>query len=366
MGIARWHKVGMLKRELALYHRLANHVKAISFITYGGTADENYRDELGSIQLLPSRFVGSNLATFYMLWAKHRKSLRQIDVIKTNQVAGGEIAIKLRRQLGCRLIARCGYLASLFAEKSNVSRRILSRIENGERRLYDEADVGVVTTEHARNVLLKKYDIDPEKIYVIPNYVDVNLFYQRKKVHAMSESLRILFVGRLHPQKNLANLIEAIGILKNQACIPMELVIIGTGPLEETLKRLSARLGISATFLGNMSHDRLPGEMQKSDIFVLPSFYEGHPKALLEAMSSGLPCVGANVRGIREEIKHGETGYLCGTESEEIAEGIAALLESEHLRTTLGDKARKHAVVNYSLDRVLTIELEVFRKARNN
>ena len=106
--------------------------------------------------------------------------------------------------------------------------------------------------------------------------------------------------------------------------------------------------------------------MQKSDIFVLPSFYEGHPKALLEAMSSGLPCVGTNVRGIREEIKHGETGYLCGTESEEIAEGIADLLESEHLRTTLGAKARKHAVDNYSLDRVLTIELEVFRKARND
>ena len=68
--------------------------------------------------------------------------------------------------------------------------------------------------------------------------------------------------------------------------------------------------------------------LTKSTIFVLPSFYEGHPKALLEAMSCGAPVLGADSPGIRELIRHGNTGYLCGTDLRSIRVALEELLSS--------------------------------------
>ena len=106
----------------------------------------------------------------------------------------------------------------------------------------------------------------------------------------------------------------------------------------------------------------LPALLNQARVFIQPSLYEGHPKTLLEAMSCGLPCIGSDVTGIKEDIEHGVTGYLCGTDSDAIAEAIDVVLSDASLREKLGHNARDYIADNYSLDRVLEMEMEVIRE----
>ena len=73
-------------------------------------------------------------------------------------------------------------------------------------------------------------------------------------------------------------------------------------------------------------------------VFILPSYYEGHPKVLLEAMSCGLPCIGTNVRGIREDVEHMKTGYLCETDHNSIADGLFELTDYTPFDETIEDE----------------------------
>ena len=118
----------------------------------------------------------------------------------------------------------------------------------------------------------------------------------------------ICFVGRLSEQKNLFSLVEAT---VGTQCT---LTIIGSGNQKEDLEKYAKEKGIKAEFIGNIPNNELPKILNQYEIFLLPSLYEGMPKALLEAMACGLPCIGTYVEGIREIIKHKENGYLCTTD----------------------------------------------------
>ncbi len=99
-----------------------------------------------------------------------------------------------------------------------------------------------------------------------------------------------------------------------------------------------------------------------SCIFVLPSFYEGHPKALAEAMACELPVIGADSVGIREMIKHGETGYTCATDPDSIREAIRELIADPDLCTRLGRNARRYIQENYALDKIASLEATLLRE----
>ena len=92
-------------------------------------------------------------------------------------------------------------------------------------------------------------------------------------------------------------------------------------------------------------------------MFILPSLYEGHPKALLEAMACSRPVIGTDVIGIRELIRHRETGYLCGTSPEEIRAAIQDVLSDADLRNHMGHNAQEFVLEHFALERVVEMEL---------
>ena len=96
--------------------------------------------------------------------------------------------------------------------------------------------------------------------------------------------------------------------------------------------------------------------MQSSKIFVLPSFFEGHPKVLLEAMACGMSVVGSNAPGIRNVIDHEKTGLLCGTGSDDIKDALQRLFIDDELRAALGRNAREYIEKNCSLYTVAKME----------
>ena len=185
-----------------------------------------------------------------------------------------------------------------------------------------------------------------DDVSYIPNGVDIDRFdVDRDVVEG-----RILFVGRLAPKKRVRDLIEAYSMIA--ADVPdRELVIVGTGSLQEELERFASRLGVGdgVRFEGYVPDETVPEYYASAELFVLPSIWEGHPLTLLEAWAAGVPVVATDVEGIAEFVDHGETGYLVSPESpDDLAEAIRYALENESVAQQWGRRAKRLAADEYS------------------
>jgi glycosyltransferase involved in cell wall biosynthesis len=142
----------------------------------------------------------------------------------------------------------------------------------------------------------------------------------------------------------------------------VELWLIGYGPQKDELERFAEGTTAQIKFIGNLTNHELPALLNQCDIYVMPSLYEGHPKALLEAMACGLPALGTRVSGIQEIITDGENGLLCEINAASIKAGLQRLLEDAELRARLGQAGREYIVNNFALERIVEMELDLLRR----
>lgn len=351
VSLQTWVKNGSLEREIALYLRLQQKGVRVSFITYGDKTDLQYRDRLQGIEILCNRWNLSPRRYEQLIPLLHAYALSRASLIKTNQTNGADVALRAARLWRKPLLARCGYMWSEFAEKSgNVTELTLAR--RIEREAFSHSVKAVVTTQEMKRFIATTYEISSEKIQVIPNYVLTDVFSPQAVKPA---SNRICFIGRLAEQKNLFSLVQACEGLY------VDLNLIGEGHLRATLYEKAKELGVQLTLRGNLPHSQLPSIICQSELFVLVSLHEGHPKSLLEAMSCGAAVLGADSPGIREQIVHGETGWLCGTDAQSIRAGIRHLLANPSLREKLGRNARRFIEENYSLDKIVEMEYSLLQ-----
>ena len=145
----------------------------------------------------------------------------------------------------------------------------------------------------------------------------------------------------------------------------MTLTLFGSGSQEKELKNYASLHRIRAVFRGNLANNQLPEELNRHEIFIFPSLYEGNPKALLEAMGCGLAVIGTNVRGINEIIRHKDNGYFCDPSAESIKKAIIEVQKDEALRKKMGINARKYILENCHLDKKIERELKIFKKVLN-
>tara|TARA_B100000315_G_scaffold66920_1_gene60818 strand:- start:300 stop:1157 length:858 start_codon:yes stop_codon:yes gene_type:complete len=274
--------------------------------------------------------------------------------MKTNQTKGAEIALRSARFWNKPLIARMGYMLSDFVARQSISTNgAVMKAINMENELFTFSRRIVVTTKEMVLNIRKRITEVSEKTVVIPNYVETDRF---EPDGGQAKDFDVLFVGRLSPQKNISVLLMALSDLDAKA------IIIGNGELRDELQTQFGDLNGKIKWEGNVPNSELPSMMNNSRIFVLPSHYEGHPKTLIEAMSCGMPIVGADSPGIREIIDHGVNGYLCGTDAESIRSVLEKLLNKPDLCKSLGKNARLYAVENFSLDRTLEMEYQVYKE----
>jgi colanic acid/amylovoran biosynthesis glycosyltransferase len=163
----------------------------------------------------------------------------------------------------------------------------------------------------------------------------------------------ILCVGRLVPAKGQQVLIEAVGRLVG-AGRAVRLRLIGEGPDRRRLEQQVALEGLHEVvrFEGGITQDRIRSFYQQADMFVLPSFAEGLPVVLMEAMAMELPCVSTWIAGIPELIRPGQDGLLVAPgDVEALTQAIARLMDDPALRSALGREGRDRVVAHYNLDR---------------
>lgn len=346
VSLQTWDSVGMFDREVALYKALQAEGVHTTFLTYGGDREQEFKSRLPGFQIMSNS------------WNLSRGLYKQLvqtfppkgDIYKSNQISGADVALRAARRANARFIARCGYLLSeIQVNKFGASSPEAQQARKLEAEVFGGADRVVVTTKAMLDSASKQYGIDMKKGRVIPNYVEIDRF--RPKTTSHYGTTRIGFVGRLAMEKNLPALLQAV------ATLDVELLLVGHGPLRVELERMAAPETAKITFVGSLPNLKLPSFLNSCDLFILPSLYEGHPKVLLEAMACGLPVIGTRVPGIQELIHDGETGLLCETDAESIQAAVQRTLADPDLRRRLGINARKYAEENFSLQRILGLEL---------
>jgi len=230
--------------------------------------------------------------------------------------------------------------------KRRIMNRILSKI----------TDKIVAVSEDVKEDIIRYDSIDPSKIEVIPNGIDVERFNPeknttdiRKEFSLEEDDIVIGFVGRIVPAKGLEYLLNALPYL-NEEFKSIKLLIVGEGSLVEELKERAKKNNIFDNILFIGRRRDIPEILASINIFVMPSIAEGLPNALLEAMAMGKPIVTTEVGGIPEIVKNGFNGLLVPPrDTLSLSKAIKELIGNDRLAAKLGQAARDLVHDNLSI-----------------
>lgn len=165
---------------------------------------------------------------------------------------------------------------------------------------------------------------------------------------------KVLFMGVLIQRKGLADLLRAVKVLKNEKKVgDMKFIIAGSGPEEEALKALSAELNIEdcLEFVGWVDGEQKKKLYKECQMLVLPSYNEGLPIAVLEAISYGMPVVATDVGDISSAVQSGQNGELVIPGNiEMLSSGIRYICASEGRYRKFSAKSREIAKTRFSED----------------
>jgi len=360
-SLLTWKTAGILERELSLYQQYCATGDRITIISYGGRKDLLLTSKYDAISVICNKRHLPRLLYGFLVPFVHRPQLKNVDVIKTNQLYGAHVAAWSSKILNKPLVVRSGYdyyEHEIKKSSSNLITKFWAKIY--ENYCVKTARLILVSTERIRINLLERYPTI-SNVVVVPNFVDNQIwspaYSESHKTKNDTDKLRICFFGRFVEQKNLDALVRA------SQNLPVRLTLIGEGPLITSLKKLSNSLDVDAEFLPRLHQYELVSKLKTCDLFVLPSLYEGHPKSLIEAMTLGMPVLGSDSPGIKEIISPGVTGIMVGPTDRELKSGLQSFIAmTNDQRRLLGDNARRWALAHYSLSRVFSLERSTIRQ----
>lgn len=355
---SKWQSLGSFEREIKPYIELSKYFKEIFIFSYGTRDSVLFSNYFPKNVLIIDRpvYINSFLYSFLMPLIQNR-FFQKLNLIKTNQMDGSWPAVFGKIFYKVPLVVRCGYEWLLTIErlkKNFLKRKFAFWVE---KFAYKNADRIILSSDAIKDFVTKRFDVDSSFINVIPNYIDTDLFSPSLSIKKNTKS--IAFLGRLEQDKNPNLIIEACKGLD------VEINFIGKGSLKNLLENSAKTNNVRASFLGMVEQKNLPQELNKNSIFILPSNIEGSPKALLEAMSCGLACVGSDVEGINNVITDNENGLLCRLDPVSIREKIIQLIENKELCDRLGSSARDFVCKNNGFGNFITKELSVYNDLNN-
>jgi glycosyltransferase involved in cell wall biosynthesis len=314
-SLEQWLDKGLFDREKLIYEELLQRkiLSEVLWFTYG-CKDKAIAERLKDLHRLhkdieviqmPAVFKFPGGSLFYSLFMPliMKKNLKDADILKTNQMSGSWSGVLTKKITKKPLIVRTGYTWSRLKDTQKISILKNMFIKKAEVSAYNNADFAVVSTQSQAEFIKDKYSIEERKVFVIPNYIDINLF--KPDYSAQRYTDRLVYVGRISKEKNLFNLVDALGKAK------MQLDIYGSGDNQAELEKYARQAGVDVSFKGIVANNLLPNILSRYNFFVLSSFHESLPKSLLEAMACGLICIGTNVTGINEVIIDGVNGWLA-------------------------------------------------------
>jgi glycosyltransferase involved in cell wall biosynthesis len=163
----------------------------------------------------------------------------------------------------------------------------------------------------------------------------------------------VLFVGRLDPVKGVTILLEAFAEAR-RSHPDAKLTVVGDGPARAALETQTKMLGVSeaTTFLGYCSQSDVANLLQRADCLVLPSFAEGVPVVLMEAMASGKPVIATQVGGVAELVQDGASGFLVPPgDVKALTSKLLTLFSDQDLCHRMGEIGRQKVMIEFNVRR---------------
>lgn len=225
-----------------------------------------------------------------------------------------------------------------------------------ERLLMKGTDAVIASAESVRDFYIKQVHASPAKVEVIYNAVDWSALDATMPRDQMRASLAVpldvsvaCIIARLTEQKAHRYLFDALATTPRLA--NLHLLVVGNGELGDQLRALASTLGLSARvhFLG--ARRDLGNLLQASDMFVMPSLWEGLPLSMVLALGAGLPVVATRVAGIPEVVHDGETGLLVlPGDSPALGAALARVVTDPAFGKRLGAAARDFVRPRFGVD----------------
>jgi glycosyltransferase involved in cell wall biosynthesis len=271
---------------------------------------------------------------------------------------------------GVRLGHEAGLPVVVKVHGSDVLWRLSRRSAKG-RQTADalRAADAVVTVSRDLAEHVVRLGAEPDRVRVVHNGVDSTAFHPRGRAEARARLAPgpapvLLCVARLVPVKGLEVLVEA-GARLARGGARFRCFIIGDGPLRPRLQEQinGAGLGESITLLGSMPHDRLPDWFRAADVFVLPSYSEGLPCVLLEALACGTPFVATRVGGTPELASLGEGRLVAAGDPAGMAAAITEVLARPPGGDSRTTALRSHAAAAADLEGLFR---EILQRSRSS
>jgi 1,4-alpha-glucan branching enzyme len=222
------------------------------------------------------------------------------------------------------------------------------------------ADLVIVNSEAVRDELLSRRGVRLAEVAVVPNGVDTVLFRPRRRERR--DPGRVLFAGRLAPQKGVDVLLRAFEVVLRRRP-DASLRVLGDGDQELYLRRFARYLGVArrVEFCGWCTDADLVENYRSAAVVAVPSRYEPFGLVAVEAMACGVPVVASRVGGVATVVEDGVSGYLVEPANYlELAQRIVALLVDEAGRAAMGRAARARAAL-FTWAQTASRTLELYR-----
>ncbi len=217
-----------------------------------------------------------------------------------------------------------------------------------DRMTYRFADKIVSNSKAGRDFLVESVGLKPDNIVTIYNGVDL---LNMDKKNGTREKLALTVIASLTLKKGHKYLLEALSRIKD---IDFDLFIVGDGSERFFLEQLAGKLGLRDRLFFEGYRKSVDVYLAKTDIFVLPSLWEGLPVALMEAMSCGLPCIATSVGGVAELIEDQKDGLLVEAKNiGQLEKVLRKLMQDENLRVFLGNNAKNKIKIGFSKQKMI-------------
>jgi N-acetyl-alpha-D-glucosaminyl L-malate synthase BshA len=232
--------------------------------------------------------------------------------------------------------------------------------------LIDTADKITTASNFMKNLILQNYKVNPNKIKVIPNFVNTGIF---KKERDFDEREYIIHCSNFRKVKRAEKVFKSFLMIKDKINPKTKLVFIGQGPDREKIEKEVREKNISdkVIFKELKSPEDMSYFLNKSLVAVYPSLFENFSLSILEAMSCGVPVVATKVGGI-PEVLNNENGFLIKNikkPEKEITKAILEIISNRKKWETLSKNAEKTAK-NFSTDKIIKEYEDVYKEIRKN
>lgn len=198
--------------------------------------------------------------------------------------------------------------------------------------------------------------VEKDKIIVVPNAIRIPEFIQKEYGQH-----KLLFMGRLCREKGIVELFEAVSKLRERYS-DIHLYLGGIWE-DEVLKAEAEKNADYITWMGWLSGEEKENCFRECDIFVLPSYFEGQPVALLEAMAFSCGIVASKTGGIPQMIVEGKTGVLVAPKNaDSLKEGLEKVLSDSEFCRRMGKQAREKVEKEFSIENSMEKLLQIYRK----